>query len=415
MKILHVIHSLDPRSGGPSNSLRHLVRTQKELGHEVALLTTDAQSAEPWSAEADYRNMIAALPSYDNVEVFIGKGYGRMRPLRRWRYSPECSRWVKARFSSPETRPDIVHIHGLFSHLTCCAARQCRAHRVPYVVRPAGGLSPFCLGQGNSLGKKLLYRFSVRADLDGALFIHATSFREKNELKKLQLKPPIHVVPHGVPIPEDAEIAEGLSTFFQAHPHFVGKRIILFLSRIAPKKRLDLLFRALAEDWFKAEEFCLVVAGCDAGFQGAAEQLAVRLKISDRVYFVGFLEGPMKMGALAAADIFALPSEDENFGLAAMEALAHGTPVLLTKEVDSHHFSDTAKAGLTVEGDLVEISKGIRMLLTENLEEMGSRGREYAREHLSWPHIAGTLVRLYSGTALNLTSERIDVSQFRSD
>jgi glycosyltransferase involved in cell wall biosynthesis len=415
MRILHVIHSLDPRSGGPSNALRLLVAAQQRAGHQVSVLATDAQSAEPWSPPAEYRRMIAATPGFAEIDYFIGKGYGRLRPLRRFRFSPESERWLRNRLDSADQRPEVVHIHGLFSHVTISAARMCRDRRIPYVMRPAGGLGEYCMAQGNRLGKKLLYNMFVKSDLAGSVFIHATSFREKNELKTLVTATPIRVVPHGVTIPDDQEIATALAEFHLKYPQFAGKRFFIYLSRIAAKKRLDLLLRAVAEDWFAQENFNLVIAGPDAGYQAEAERLATRLRIRERVHFLGFIEGPLKMGALAAADLFILPSEDENFGLAAMEAMAHGTPVLLSTGVDSHHYSDTAKAGLTVEPDAKEVSKGIRVLLTEDLEAMGRRGREYAREHLCWDHISETLCRLYYGPVSNLSSEAIDLNKVRSE
>lgn len=393
MKILHVIHSLDPRSGGPSNTLRALAAAQAEAGDDVTILATDVQSAEPWLDDADYRGKLSLDERLQRVRVEIVKGIGRKGALRRFRYSREAAPRLREMMLS--RRPDVIHIHGLFSHLTTCAARIGAAAHVPHVMRPAGGLNEFCRAQGNRAGKNALFHLFVKRDLESALFVHATSEREAEELRRILPEARIEVIPHGVEIPSQEELDSARALFLSSHLQLKDQRLVLYLSRIDRKKRLDLVVRAMAEAPLAAGDVALVIAGSDAGFRAEVERLVRELQLERRVFFVGFLEGMMKSGAFAAANVFALTSEDENFGAAAVEALAHGTPTVLTRGVDSHAYSEAAGAGVTVDATPSAIADGIARMLREDRTAMAAAGRRHAQEKLSWKEICARLRAAY--------------------
>ncbi|MEO8377442.1 MAG: glycosyltransferase, partial [Candidatus Sumerlaeota bacterium] len=308
--------------------------------------------------------------------------------------SPESAPLLREIMKS-ET-PDVVHIHGLFSHLTMLAPRICAAADVPYVMRPAGGLNAFCRAQGNKSGKDIMFRMFVKHDMEGAEFIHATSEREKDELKLLFPSSRIEVIPHGVTIPSETELELARANFLVAYPQLASRPFILYLSRIHRKKRLDLVIRAMAQPPLDNMEFMLVIAGADAGFREEAELFAAQLGLANRMLFTGFLDGEVKSGAFAAAKVFVLTSEDENFGAAAVEALAHGTPALLTRGVDAHIYIDAANAGLTVHGEVDDINRGIVSLVNADRDDIAKRGRDYAGANLSWRNVATRLGKLYN-------------------
>jgi glycosyltransferase involved in cell wall biosynthesis len=291
---------------------------------------------------------------------------------------------------------DVVHIHGVFSYIGTLAAKASREAGIPYIVRPAGILNAELLKTGRTKWKKALYRRQVRPDLEQAAGLHATSDREKADLEELLSHPNIFTLPHGVEIPTDEEIESGRGEFRATFPQLADKPFILFLSRIAAKKRIDLLIQAFKAAAQNHPDLQLVIAGSDHGYLETAKQLAVETGISKRIHFPGFLQGELKTGALAQARLIALTSIDENFGIIIPEAMAHGTPVLVTEGVDSHKFVDAADAGLTVACEQEAVNDGLAKLLqSDDLQAMGTRGRQYALDHLGWSAVMSQYEEIY--------------------
>ncbi len=398
MKILHVIHSVDPRSGGPSTVIRNLVEHQARSGHEVAVLATAVQSAEPWLPTAEYTARMQQDPAFSGAELCVLRAFGRRRVPARFAFSPACAKWLHERFSHPQHRPNVVHIHGVFSHLTSAAAAECRAQRLPYILRPAGSLDRICFRMGCYGLKSLFTRLYLNKDLRHASYVQVTSPAEEEELKRWLPEARIRIIPHGASIPSDdngTSRRQFLERFSQLH----NRRIVLCLSRIHAIKRPELLVRAIAKLRAELPDVVLVFAGHDAGHQPVLERQIRHLGAEDAVVLTGFLEGTLKQGAFAGARLFALPSRHENLGVAVVEAMAHGVPVLVTAGVASHVYVDEARAGLTVTGDVEAITGGMRQLLDADRDAMGQRGRLYVQKHLTWPRIAERLQDLYESAA----------------
>jgi glycosyltransferase involved in cell wall biosynthesis len=224
--------------------------------------------------------------------------------------------------------------------------------------------------------------------------LHATTIAEADELTRWLPDVRVRVVPLGTNLPTDGSnrAAQALLARF---PGLYGKRIVLYLSRIAPKKRVELLVEAVAVLRSECPDLVLLVAGHDAGQLPLVEATVRRLGLQDRVVFAGFLQGVLKQGAFQVSQLFALPSVDENFGVAVIEAMAHGVPALVTPGVATHTYVDQSDAGLTVEGNVESIADGIRRLLNGDGEAMGRRGRQFVEQNLAWPVIAKQLDQLY--------------------
>ncbi|WP_339909330.1 glycosyltransferase [Symmachiella dynata] len=394
MKVLHVIHSVDPRSGGPSHAIRSLLSEQVSAGQDVSLLATTTQSAEPWEPREQYVDTMLADSSFSGAEVHLGRAYGRRHPLNRFAFSPDCNRWLHRTLSDTKMRPDVVHIHGTFSHLTNSAAKAARSFGVPYIIRPAGSLDAQCFRMGNHLLKQLYTQLTLRKDLCHAAFIQAMSQDEKQAISSWLPHDRLSVIPHGVTIPNldcDASRRDLYSQF----PQLCGKRILLFLGRITAKKRPEIIVRALAKLRMTSPDSVLVIAGNDAGHLPATRDEVQRHGLDEAVIFTGFLSGKLKQAALSVADIFVLPSIDENFGVAVVEAMAHGTPVVVTPEVASHIYVDNAEAGLTVPGNDDAFAEAIANILSGDPTAMGDRGRQYVQQHLTWPAVNQRLNDLY--------------------
>jgi len=113
------------------------------------------------------------------------------------------------------------------------------------------------------------------------------------------------------------------------------------------------------------------------------------------VVFAGFLEGEAKQEALAGADLFVLPSIDENFGIAVVEAMAHGLPVVVTPGVAAHVYVDQSGGGLTVEGTVESLAEGMRKILNGDGPAMGRRARAFIEQYLSWPAVMRQYDQMY--------------------
>jgi glycosyltransferase involved in cell wall biosynthesis len=394
MKILHVIHSVDPRSGGPSHAIRELVRAQVDQGHDVSLLATTVQSAEPWLPPEQYARRIGDDPGFSGADVMLASAYGRRRPWSRFSFSPQSRRWLKRHAADPARRPDVVHTHGVFSHVTTSASRVARGYGIPCIIRPAGALDAGCLRSGRRRLKRLFFDLLLDRDLRRAAFLHATSEAEARDLSALGMAGKVRTVPLGVrPVSFDPSTAT--APLWKRFPKLRGRRVVLFLSRVAPIKRPELLVEAVARVRRELPDLILLIAGHDAGGMAAVHDAVDRHNLREHVVFSGFLEGAEKLAAYAVASVFVLPSGHENFGVAVAEAMAHGVPVVVTEGVASHVYIDEAGCGRTVDANAEALSRGLRDVLSSDREALGNRGREYVAEHLTWSSVVQQLDELY--------------------
>lgn len=394
MRVLHVIHSVDPRSGGPSHAIRELVHAQVALGHEVSLLATTVQSAEPWAPTSEYVLAVAGDRLFEGVHLELAPAYGRRRPWSRFAFSPHARRWLRRRFADESVRPEVVHIHGVFSHVTSAAAAAARSYGVPYILRPTGALDAPCFQSGRVRLKKLFTRTVLDRDLRHAAFVHVTSESEARALRAWMPEERIRVVSLGVTIPtfnrESAQVP-----LLRRFPVLRGRPVVLFLSRVHPIKRAELLVAAVAELRRQVPDVILLIAGQDAGALESVQNCIREHGLGEQAVLAGFLQGNEKLAAFALADVFALPSLHENFGVAVVEAMAHGVPVLVTRGVDSHVYVDQSGCGLTVGDSVSEIAAGLLDLLGRNRENTGSCGRDFVAAHLGWPAIVDRIDGMY--------------------
>jgi len=394
MKILHVIRSLDPRSGGPIDVVRNFVRGQVHAGYRVSLLATTAQATEPWEPAQQHRQRMLADADFNGVDLRIEGAFGRRPPWSTYSFSPAARKWLRRRMSNPDTAPDVVHIHGVFSHVTSCAAALARRRSIPYLIEPFGCLAPTCVQMKSPRLKKLFTRFYLRKDLRRAACVHLASQYEAEQILRWIPDGHLQVIPHGVDIPEfdTAEASRHLLTRF---PQLSGKRVLLFMGRVHAVKRPELIVDAMARLKSEYPNLALFVVGSDEGHLKVVRASARRHGLEDAIVEGGFLQGKLKQGAFAIAELFVQPSIHENFGVAVAEAMAHGVPVLVTPGVATHLYVDQSGAGITVKGTAEAIAEGMRKMLVADRKDMSSRGRRFVEQHLSWPNIIRQIDELY--------------------
>jgi glycosyltransferase involved in cell wall biosynthesis len=194
------------------------------------------------------------------------------------------------------------------------------------------------------------------------------------------------------------ERSEALRYLYRQYPQLQGKRLILFLSRLDPKKGLDLLISAIGSLARQRDDFALILAGGGSpSYEQAIKQLLGQHGLAERTLLTGFVEGQNKWALLHGADVLALPSYHENFGMAVVEAMACGLPVVVTNRVNIHKSISAYRAGIVTECETQEIARALEILLdnTSLCREMGAMGQKAAAECFNWRHISRDLVAMY--------------------
>jgi glycosyltransferase involved in cell wall biosynthesis len=331
MKWLRVISSTNPASGGPIEGIRQLQAPLSSLGIGVDIASCDLPQS-PWLGSIGLEEIRA-------FGVFPNK----------YAYSPTLMHWLRHNAQ----RYEAVIVHGLWQYHGYAVWRALAGTKTPYFVFTHGMLDPwFKRTYPLKHLKKWLYwpwaEYRVLRDATAVLF---TSEEERLLAREsfCLYKAEERVVNYGTSVPY-GNADEKRAVFLQAFPDLKDKRVLLFLSRIHPKKGCDLLLRAFATKAAVDERLHLVMAGPDqVGWGSQLQKLSQRLGIGDRVSWPGMLQGDLKWGAFYAAETFILPSHQENFGIAVAEALACGVPVLISNKVNIWREIQRDEAGVVAD------------------------------------------------------------------
>jgi glycosyltransferase involved in cell wall biosynthesis len=383
MKILHVIANLDPHYGGPAKACPEMARAVAQLGHQVSIYTTNQNGPGELDVPLD-------RPVYqDGVEIH----YFPIQPPRFWRFSLPLA--LALRRSIPAF--DLVHIHSLYLFHSLVAGHYCRRYNIPYLVRPHGTLDPF-LWRRHRWRKSLMeYTFENR-NLRRAAALHFTTAAEAELAAPFTFQTPGIVVPLGIDLQEFAGLPEP-GRFRARYPEIGGKRIILFFGRINFKKGLDILARAFGVVARRREDVHLVITGPDSdGWEDRVRDWLTAEGVLDRTTFTGMLLGPERLAVLRDADIFALPSYTENFGLAIIEAMAAGLPVIISDQVNIWQEIRAHQAGRVIPCDAAALAGQILDLLDhpEAAAGMAQRGKALVQEHYQWSRVGVSLSEAYA-------------------
>lgn len=392
MKVLVVIPAVGLEYGGPSKSVLDLVKwCGREAGGEIRIdiVTTNANGST---------NLDVKLNVWIEEESYRIK-YFAFTPVSDYKLSAGLTKWLFAHVGDY----DVVHTNAIFSYPVVAAWATCRLRRVPYIITPHGMLEPWAL-KHKGWKKRLHYPLIEKSMLDAAAAVQALNAVEVADVKTLGVKSRVVCVPNGVD-PDGFAMPFEAGGFYKEYPHLRERKIILFLARVDPKKGLDLLAPAFADVLNQFSDAHLVIAGPDnVGFLSTAQNYFEQSGCASAVTFTGMLKGEMKHAALAAANVYVLPSYSEGFSMAILEAMAAGLPCVITKNCNFPEAA-AAHAALTVETDAGEIAKALIECLANphDAAEMGARAREFVFDNYTWNSIArrmnGVYESLVSGTS----------------
>jgi glycosyltransferase involved in cell wall biosynthesis len=379
-----LVDSIAARYGGPSYSVRRLWQSALTQGARVTVHSTDSFQVRE---SAEDRQLWEPLACRQWPAIGM-KALG---------YSNRMATGVE---SSLVEGASVISQHGLWLHYGRVAKNIGRQRGVPVIIHPHGMLEPWALRR-SSWKKQMTGRLWEYENLQRAACLRVTSADELKSVRSFGLKNPVALIPNGIDV-EDYTRLPSVQKAEALLPVLKGqRRVLLFLSRVHPKKGLPLLLRAwhalgeLRHDWR------LAIAGPDQlGHTDELQQLVDELDLKESVVFLGALFGEQKLAAYALSDLFVLPSYSENFGVAVAEALAAGLPVVTTSGTPWKNLPERG-CGWYVEATAEQLAVALREALAltkRELDEMGAKGREWMRRDFSWEQLAAQMIEVCQWT-----------------
>jgi len=382
VKILHVIPYMHARAGGPPVVVEKFEQEAKRFGCASDIVAT-SQFSEGYSS---------AVLEHDN-------GVARTTYLVQRGLELFFSRTARYKIAEKIRLANIVHVHTIWNPINTLVRWGCAGNGRPYVLMPHGMLDPYALSVKR--WRKSAYLWAIeRKNLTAAQrLIYTTAGEAELSARRVSYLPKGVVVPLGGDAP-----AEGLgdlaAQFLNKFPMARGRRQVLFLGRLEYKKGLDRIFEILPALVSVFPDLLFTIVGDGSpNFVRSLKQQAAAHGLEGNVLMTGMLNGPVKWGAYASAELFVLPSRQENFAIAVAEAMQIGLPVIISDRVNSWPHVKEAGAGLVLDDH--EIGTNLENSLLSLLRnpcmasQMGRRGREYARKNLTWTRATACLLSCY--------------------
>ncbi len=368
MKVLHVTSLLDPVAGGSVVAVTGLAAAQHAAGLDVTIVSTQHRGADTQLVD-----QMRAL-RMDVRTIAPARG-----PL--WTH-PDIDPVLETLIGGT----DVVHMHRVWEQIQHRAARIAHNRGVPYLMSPHGMLDPWCLAQ-KRIKKRLYLAWRLQRNIDRATAVHCTTTVEQQLIRPLTRRTESFVETLGVDLDEFEQLPPA-GSFRKTQPAIGDRPIVLFLSRVDPKKGLDLLVPAFAQS--NLGRAVLVIAGPDdGGYKKTVQDLIAHHRVQDRVFFTGMLHGAERISALAEAELMVLPSYQENFGIVVIESLAAGTPVIISDQVNLHGDIAPARVGAVVPTRVDAVAETMQRWMNDHAARgaAAQRARPFAFEHYGWTTI----------------------------
>ena len=385
MKVLHVIPSVGPVRGGTSVAALELVKALRSQNVDAEIATTNDNG--PACLDVPLHQLV----DYHGTPVrFFGKYMSTVNAVSGFAFSWDFTRWIWTNLD----RYDLIEIHSFFSYVCSWTGLVARLKNKPYVINPHGHFLPWVISQ--KALKKKIYMMLVEGDnLNRADAIHCSTRQEALDVQGFGVASSPFVVPYGVY--RSPSLTQPKQALQDQYGVSVNTPVILFLSRLHPKKRLDFLLDVLAELKGQAQFHLMVGGSGEPEYEQALVSQVEALRVGDCVTFAGFVGGTAKDLLLQSADIFALPTYGENFGISTVEAMAAKVAVITTPALQLAPEIEAAGAGVIVPGDRGPWVEALRELLRspEQCRAMGQRGEHLARSQYDWDVVGRQLSEVY--------------------
>lgn len=401
MKLIFVSPSFYPAIyyGGPVYSTYQLVKTLKKSGIDISVITTNAYGKKRLRIKTGvFHKLENDLPvKYYNTLDSRGSSISMLFNLK-----------------NEIKKADIVYLIAIFSPPTPFVIHLCKKLNKPLIISPRGQLGKWCLEQGNRF-KKLWLRLFIQPichpePVEGQssnhyVSWHLTSSAEEQDVLSVYPSARTFVIPNGV-----SEELFSMNdkkkdkSFYNKYTGFdcSNKKIIISMGRLQKVKGFDILIEAIGmieekkkQDWMIDQigrpDVIHLIAGEDFGERKNLENLIDKLGLKEKVFLVGMIEGKEKVEFLRNADVFALASHHENFGIVYAEALAGGTPVVASRHTPWQEV-EKFNCGRWVENSPEKFAVAINALLYSDLQLLGNNGIRLVKENYDWEKIADEFI-----------------------
>ncbi|MFI8593166.1 glycosyltransferase [Microbacterium sp. NPDC078428] len=364
LKVLHVSPSIARADGGPSELIRGLMPSLREMDVDVSLLSTD-KGMQRHDHDLSRESWVIVEPA---------------RGHPSFTFSPSLPKRLREMVPGS----DVVHVHGLQSFPGSAAMRICRHYGVPYVLQPHGALDAYSWRRHRF--RKSAYALADRKNWRSVGGVIYASAKEAADGASVFSGRVAATIPPGV--------EDNLLHVERASSVLGERTAVLFLGRLSKVKRLDLVLAAMAVEPLSQTTIELIVAGSpDGSMSPDPVEFARRSGIADRVKFLGTVDKETRRQLFTRVSALVLPSDDESFGMAAAEAMAAGVPTIVSPHVGIASLPGAASALRLVPQDPVAISQAIVDVIHD--AELAQSGREYAQQHFSWRAAAASTLSFY--------------------
>ncbi len=377
--IIHNIPDVGEKSFGLGQVALNLVYEQINSGYDIKIWCLST------AEEVKLALTTAKIPQ-DTIIRFLPLGPQRLA------LSPAM---IKAAIKGDD-QVDLIHQHGIWTLNSCVTRILNKRQRAPYIIAPHGSLEGWALKQSR-WKKKIALTAYERANLFGADCIHAVSEAEISDIRDYGLTCPIALIPNCI---SDQWLNWGgaSDSFRERYSIPADRRVLLFLSRITPKKGLIMLAQAINAIRKEFSDWLLVVAGIDEfGHRQKVEAIVEQLDLNKMIKFVGPLYNQQKRDAFAAAELFILPSHSEGAPIVILESLGARVPVITTKASPWKELIENA-CGWWADASIGGISEALLEAIhipNEQLASMGNRGYQLVKNQYTWANSAQKTIEMY--------------------
>ena len=370
--------------GGPISAVHEMNKALVKSGVSVTVFTTNANGKLRLNVPLEQEINV------DGVKVF----YYPVSFSGRFFYAPKLSKSLRTNLKIY----DVVHINWLYVYTTVTAATECIRQNIPYILTPHGMLDSYSMSLKGTLKKKLYIALIEKRNIKKAFALHYSSSGEKE--KALISDWDIHdvIIPNIIDLPNKSKSRLDKVSFYSEYPFLKQKRIVVSLGRLNYIKGLDQLLKSWNMVITVVPDAHLVIAGPDSdGYISVLKRIVKAEGISASVSFIGTVIGDKKSELLYNADVFVSSSYLESFGMAIVEAMAHGLPVTVTDKVNIKLEIEDAKAGLISSCKPISISKNLIYLLENKdlADQMGYRGKALVRKGFDSITVVSKMKNIY--------------------